>query len=119
MQMRPHVVISGLMGAGKVHCLTTLITLSTLMSLITAVLPSAVLPYSASQPCRLSSASCAAMFDPVVLLLQSTLSRRLAQLLDVPYFPEPVEANPYLGRFYEDPSQWAPIMEVVFLCAGF
>lgn len=55
----------------------------------------------------------------VLSSLQSTLSRHLSKMLDVPYFPEPVEGNPYLADFYKDPSTWAPRMEVVSLCSFF
>ena len=42
---------------------------------------------------------------------KSTFTERLAQLLGYRAIFEPVEDNPYLAKFYEDPKQWAYPMQ--------
>jgi len=42
---------------------------------------------------------------------KSTFTERLAQLLGYRAIFEPVEDNPYLGKFYEDPKTWAYPMQ--------
>ncbi len=46
---------------------------------------------------------------------KTTLTKRLAETLDLRPFLEPVESNPYLKRFYEDPKRWAFPMQVALL----
>ena len=42
---------------------------------------------------------------------KSTLTKELAQLLGYRAIFEPVDSNPYLARFYEDPKKWAYPMQ--------
>jgi deoxyadenosine/deoxycytidine kinase len=42
---------------------------------------------------------------------KSTLTEQLAQLLGYKAIFEPVDSNPYLARFYEDPKTWAYPMQ--------
>ena len=42
---------------------------------------------------------------------KSTFAQQLSQLLDYRPIYEPVEDNPYLAKFYEDPKTWAYPMQ--------
>ena len=46
---------------------------------------------------------------------KTTLTKKLAKRLDLRPFLEPVEANPYLDRFYEDPKRWSFPMQIHLL----
>jgi deoxyadenosine/deoxycytidine kinase len=46
---------------------------------------------------------------------KTTLARRLALQLNLRSIFEPVDSNPYLSRFYEDPKRWAFPMQIELL----
>jgi len=46
---------------------------------------------------------------------KSTLARQIARALDLRLIEEPVESNPFLERFYENPQRWAFSMQVDLL----
>lgn len=46
---------------------------------------------------------------------KSTLTTALAKELNLRPFYEPVETNPYLAKFYENPKRWAFPMQMEFL----
>jgi deoxyadenosine/deoxycytidine kinase len=46
---------------------------------------------------------------------KTTLARVLAEQLNLRLFLEPVESNPYLERFYQDPRRWAFPMQIHLL----
>jgi len=46
---------------------------------------------------------------------KSTLSRQLSEVLDLRLIEEPVESNPYLSKFYQDPKRWAFPMQIELL----
>lgn len=46
---------------------------------------------------------------------KSTVAEMLAARLKVPVFPEPVETNPYLSKYYADPERYAFPMQVFLL----
>ena len=50
---------------------------------------------------------------------KSTLSKLLANSNDLTLFPEPVEGNPYLEKFYESPAEFSFQMQVFLLHSRF
>lgn len=50
---------------------------------------------------------------------KSTLSKILAHREKITLFPEPVETNPYLDKFYESPAEYSFAMQVFLLHARF
>lgn len=46
---------------------------------------------------------------------KSTLAPKLGDLLGVPVYYEPVDTNPLLAKFYEDPKQYAFVLEMHLL----
>jgi len=46
---------------------------------------------------------------------KTTMARRLGQLLGFDVLEEPVDANPYLAMFYQDPGRWAFSMQIYLL----
>ena len=46
---------------------------------------------------------------------KTTLANQLADALNMRAIHEPVESNPYLGLFYENPKQWAFTMQMHLL----
>lgn len=46
---------------------------------------------------------------------KSTLCRLLSVREQIPMFPEPVETNPYLNKFYENPRQYAFPMQIFLM----
>lgn len=46
---------------------------------------------------------------------KSTLAKILAEALDLRMLSEPVDSNPYLTRFYEEPARWAFSMQMELL----
>lgn len=46
---------------------------------------------------------------------KTTLTQKLAQALGLRPIFEPVDSNPYLARFYEDPKRWAFPMQIELL----
>ena len=46
---------------------------------------------------------------------KTTLANQLADMLHMRAIHEPVEANPYLKLFYEDPKRWAWSMQMHLL----
>jgi deoxyadenosine/deoxycytidine kinase len=50
---------------------------------------------------------------------KSTLSQHLSKVLDLTLYEEPVEENPYLKKFYEDPKRWALEMQVYLMSIRF
>lgn len=61
------------------------------------------------------------MYGPVIWVEgiigagKSTLTTELSDKLNLRPIMEPVETNPYLGRFYEDPKRWAFPMQIELL----
>ena len=43
---------------------------------------------------------------------KTTLAKMLAEALDLQARFEPVDSNPFLGRFYKDPKRWAYSMQI-------
>lgn len=50
---------------------------------------------------------------------KTTLSKLLASRENIDLFPEPVESNPYLEKFYSSPSEYSFQMQVFLLHARF
>jgi len=50
---------------------------------------------------------------------KTTLARKIAETFDVKLLEEPVEANPYLARFYGDPDRWTYPMQIHLLHARY
>jgi len=50
---------------------------------------------------------------------KTTLAQFLAEKLDYRIFLEPVEDNPFLQRFYDDPERWAFPMQMYLLARRF
>jgi len=46
---------------------------------------------------------------------KTTLAKKLAEDLNFELFLEPVDSNPYLSRFYQDPKRWAFPMQIYLL----
>ena len=46
---------------------------------------------------------------------KSTLCRDMAAILNYKVFLEPTLANPYLGKFYQNPKKWALRMQIWLL----
>jgi len=43
---------------------------------------------------------------------KTTLTEKMAKALNLRAIYEPVEGNPYLARFYEEPKRWAFPMQI-------
>jgi deoxyadenosine/deoxycytidine kinase len=50
---------------------------------------------------------------------KTELSRWIAEKYNLKLFPEPVEENPYLNRYYEDTKRWALTMQLWLLAVRF
>jgi deoxyadenosine/deoxycytidine kinase len=46
---------------------------------------------------------------------KSTFAREVGKRLNLEMIEEPVETNPYLEKFYENPKQWATMMQIFLL----
>lgn len=46
---------------------------------------------------------------------KSTFAREVGKRLKLEMIEEPVESNPYLEKFYEDPARWATMMQIFLL----
>lgn len=50
---------------------------------------------------------------------KSTLTKTIAERLNLKAFHEPVESNPFLDRFYKDPERWAFPMQMYLMYQRF
>jgi deoxyadenosine/deoxycytidine kinase len=46
---------------------------------------------------------------------KTTFCREIGKRLDLRVLEEPVDSNPYLERFYQDPKRWATMMQIYLL----
>jgi len=53
--------------------------------------------------------------DGIIGAGKSTATKMLAEILNLRPYYEPVESNPYLERFYQDPKRWSFSMQIHLL----